>query len=455
MSGLRGSLQALADRAPEGPMPPGLFDRARRRRRRRYAAAALTVVVLVLSGYGLSVSGPLGLDRRGPEYAAGPPGLPDRLFDPPRWTQEFSGSPNGPASVLFRGPGIARPAFGGFGSPVAIVSLTGDVYRIAYPAEPPALSPDGRTLLESRLEGGRHTVAVDLATGESRPLGRDVMPVAWSVDGRHALLVHWNQWNQTGPVNNDMTVHVVGWPSGQTEWSVAVERPDPLEGETNFFIALSPDASMLAVTTSRELRVYDRNGQIRWRRTMDNVVLGGPAAWRADGRLAILRRDLPTACDGCPARGWFQPSGWSLEFVDVTNGEEAAGPAYPAVRDAYAVRIVAWRGDTPYAVVRRRSEDDDLITATLVRLQPGAATPQDVLSPAPDTEDLAVATDYVDAIRPAGRPEFGFSIRQVISTALPVIQIVVLVAGVILILWWRRRTRRRRSAGQASGRAEP
>jgi hypothetical protein len=455
MSSLRASLQALADRAPTSPMPPGLFDRARRRRRRRFAAAALAVVALVLSGYGLSAYGPLGPDRRGPEYASGPAGLPDRLFDPPMWTGEFSGSPNGPASVVFRGPGIARRAFGGFDSPIAIVSLTGDVYRIAYPAEPPALSPDGHTLLESRLEGGRQTVAVDLVTGESRPLGRDVMPVAWSVDGRHALLVHWNQWNQTGPVNNDMTVHVVGWPSGQTEWTVGVERRDPLEGETNFFIALSPDASRLAVTTSRELRLYDRNGSVLWRRTMDNAVLGGPAAWRADGRLAILRRDLPTACDGCPARDWFQPSGWRLEFVDASSGETAAGPAYPAVTDAFAVRILAWRGDTAYAVVRRRSGERDLITATLMRLPPGAATPQEVLSPAPETEDLAVATDYVDSIRPAGQPEFGFGIRQVVATVLPVIQIVVLVAGVVLVVWWRRRTRRRRSGSQTSVRTEP
>jgi hypothetical protein len=451
MTSLRDSLQALADRAPTGPMPPGLFDRARRRRRGR-AAAALAVVVLVLGGYGLSAVGLLPTDRRGPDSAAGATGLPDTLFDPPMWTEEHGTSPNGPASVVFRGPGIAHRAFGGLGSPTAIVSLTGDVYRVAYPDEPPALSPDGRTLLESRLDGGRHTRAVDLVTGVSRLLGRDVMPVSWSVDGRHALLVHWNRWNQTGPVN-DMTVQVVAWPSGQTEWSVAVERPEAIEGETNFFIALSPDATMLAVTTSRELRVYDRNGAIRWRRTMDNIVLGGPAAWRADGRLVILRRDLPAACPGCPPTSWSQSSGWRLEFVDASSGETAAGPAYPDVKDAFAVRIVAWRDDAAYAVIRRQIGDGDQIAATLVLMRPGAAAPREVLSPAPGTEDLAVAIDHVDAIRPAGQPEFGFSVRQVIGAVVPVVQIVVLVGGVVLVVWWRRR--RRRSERQAAVAAGP
>jgi hypothetical protein len=443
-------LRDLADEAPAMTVPSGLFDRARRRRRVRWAMAATAVVVLLLSGYGVSLAG-LGADRDSAQIAAGSPGLPDTVFDPPQWTQPFDGSPNGPASVVFWGPAVPDQGFAGGAyspAPTAVVGLSRDTYRVVYPAQPSLmLSPDGTTLLVARQSGQTYrTDAVNLATGRTRPIAAGRMPIGWSADGRYALVGITDRWSHPDAdvaSINDLTIDVLAWPSGHVEWSVRIARPDAIEGESNYLVALSPDASMLATSTSHQLRVYRRDGTQLWHQPLTGFdILAGPAAWRPDGRLAVLRR---STCAGCRAQvGWSDPSDWRLTYVDAATGDPLPDPGYSHVSRAFSFSVIAWRADTAYAVVRaNRDGNPEETQARLVRLGPDGAPPRDVITMPRGTGDLTVATDYLDTIRPAGSPEFGFSLKQVAGMVVPYAQLLVLVVVIGLVVWWVRRNRTR------------
>jgi hypothetical protein len=446
MTNLPELLRDLTDEAPAMTVPSGLFDRARRRRRVRWAMAATAVVVLLLSGYGVSLVG-LGADRDRARVAAGSPGLPATVFDPPQWTQPLAGSPSGPASVVFWGPAVPDEAFHPGGSvATAVVGLARDTYRIVYPAQPSlALSPDGTTLLVARETGSTYrTDALDLASGRSRPVAAGRMPLGWSTDGRHALVGITDRWSHPDAASvNDLTVDVLAWPSAHVEWSVRIARPDAIEGESNYLVALSPDASMLAVSTSHELRVYRRDGTELWHRPLDGFdVLAGPAAWRSDGRLAVLRR---STCTGCrPQQNWYEPTDWRLNFVDAATGDPLPDPGYPRATGTFSFSVIAWRGETAYAVTRANPADDAAkIQASLIRLAPDGAGPGRVLAVPGGTSDLNVATDYLDTVRPAGSPAFGFSLRQALGTVAPYAQLFAVVLVIGFVLWWRRRSRTR------------
>jgi hypothetical protein len=444
MTNLAELLRDLADEAPAMTVPSGLFNRARRRRRARWAMAATAVVVLLLSGYGVSFAG-----RDSAQIAAGSPGLPATVFDPPQWTQPFAGSLGGPASVVFWGPAVPDQAFAGASgspAPTAVVGLHRDTYRIVYPAQPSlALSPDGTTLLVARETGQTYrTDAVDLATGRSRAVAAGRMPLGWSADGRYALVGITDRWSHPDSASvNDLTVDVLAWPSARVGWSVRIARPDAIEGESTYLLALSPDASMLAVSTSHELRVYRRDGTELWHRPLDGWdVLAGPAAWRSDGRLAVLRR---STCAGCrPQRAWYESTDWRLTFVDPATGDPLPDPGYARVGPALGLSVIGWRGDTAYAVVRAGPNGDvDTTRARLVRLGPDGAAPRDVIAFPRGASNLNVATDYLDTIRPAGSPAFGFSLRQVAGMLVPYAQGLGLVVIIGFLLWWRRRNRTR------------
>jgi hypothetical protein len=193
---------------------------------------------------------------------------------------------------------------------------------------------------------------------------------------------------------------------------------------------------MLAVSTSHALRVYQRDGTLRWKRTLTgHDVLAGPAAWREDGRLAVLRRGAVSS--------WYDPSDWTLGLVDGTTGAPLPDPGLPTVRSAVSLRVTAWRGDTAYAVSRSAAGDrpDDL-RASLVRLAPGASAPDTVLAPA-GVEDLNVATDYVGAVRAAWSPSYGLSLTGLLSVPLRYAGPVTIAAIIVVLVWWRRRRRRR------------
>jgi hypothetical protein len=79
----------------------------------------------------------------------------------------------------------------------------------------------------------------------------------------------------------------------------------------------------------------------------------------------------------------------------------------------------------------------------LVRLDPGAAEPQPLLTAPAGTEEMNVATDYVDTFRPAGPPANGLNVREVFgraaTVALCLSPFVLPVLGLLGWLLWRRR----------------
>ncbi|HLL69127.1 MAG TPA: hypothetical protein VK453_25940 [Micromonosporaceae bacterium] len=445
---LREGLHALAEQAPAPTVPPGLFDRARRRHRQRWAAATIAVVaVFTLAGYG--VTRPDVANEQ--QFAGGPAGIPRTVSDPPAWTQELTKSPIGAASVVFRGPAVPdRHPFRESIAPTALVGLTADTYRVVYPFEATlALSPDGRTLLMPHFdeEGAdlraRHfrTDALDLASGATQALAAGYVPLGWSVDGKRALLVRRHFWDDQGePTERDLTVSVVSWASGQQEWSVHIPRRDPADDLLAAPVALSPDGSMLAVSTSHELRVYHRDGTLRWKTSLTGMeVVAGPAAWRDDGRLAVLRRSARP--------GSSEPDLWTLGYVDAASGRPLPDPGLPTVQSTIDVRVTAWRGDTAYAVVQAASDGASRrMQASLVRLAPGASSPETILAPA-GVSALNVATDYVDQTRTATAPSYGLSVTGVLALLWGFGQYVVIGTVIAALVWviWRRRRRSRRS----------
>jgi hypothetical protein len=453
---LQDTLRAIAEEAPPYLVPEKLFDKARRRHRRRVQWSAVAVVLLVLAtGYGLTPP-----DVRGAEPAAGPPGLPSQLFAPERWTEAFADSPTGPASVAFSGPALADKAFSngfdGFTSPVGLVGLTRDTYRVVYPSQGGslALSPDGQTMLLPYLKGPAgdlasknwRTDALDLTTGSIRTVATGVIPIAWAPDGRHALLAKWNRWdNQAGPAEsiNDITVSVMAWPSTHIDWTVYISRPEAVEGESNFYVALSPDATRVAVSTSKQLRVYRSDATVVWRRDVGWSMFAGPAAWRDDNRLAVLRRTLPNCAD-CQLEHFYDPSDWTMTFVDASTGAPADGPRYPVLGAANSLQVVAWRGDTAYAESRSELDSHGTTQAHFLRLTADAPAAEQVISVPRGISALAVAVDYVDRIRAVGTPAFGFSVPQVLALGLSIARWLVLAGLVALAVWWRRRRRRKR-----------
>ena len=109
------------------------------------------------------------------------------------------------------------------------------------------------------------------------------------------------------------------------------------------------------------------------------------------------------------------------------------------------MQIIAWRGETAYAVARSHPADRPTeYRATLVRLDPGATGAPQVLTMPAGAADLNAAADYVDVTRPAGPADFGVSTVEVFALALRPAGI----AAIVLLLawlWWRRRKPRIRS----------
>ena len=333
------TLRALADQAPTRGLPAGLFDRARRRRRRRWAAAGAAVTVLAVFLVGVAGIGAASTTVGGADAV---PGLPDVVADPPWWTADLDGAATGPASVVFWGDAVPEPAFGGFAStPMAVVGLRSDVYRLVHATQPSvALSPDGTQLATVQQAPGAppgfsgwRTEVRDLVTGQTRVVATDAIPLNWSTDGRHLVVVRPHYWPGGAPTNppSDL-VTVLSWPSAQVEWQIRVARPQPVEGETSHFFALSPDGSKLAVTTSQELLVYDRSGAVLWRRPAGDDLLAGPAAWTADGRLTLIRRAEPATATPESAPAALEPVAWRLLFVDAATGEPVASSTPRTIR---------------------------------------------------------------------------------------------------------------------------
>lgn len=449
--------------------PPDLPPRRSRCRWRRWSALLLVLALVSASGYIVL------LGRSGERTSAGGRrALPNRVVQPAWWTDTVRRSPAGPASVVFDTDVQADTA--DFGSelwflrdghsesPSVAVGLDRDTYRIIrgpYIAGTD-LSPDGRYVLN-------HNHVTDLTTGTDRQVRglSESLPTRWSEDGRHILYF-----------DPKMTT-VVSWPAETVEWRVQLDA-QPAQNYnpvSTWTPALSRQGSMIAVQSGVYLSAYRNDGTRLWSRMVGQEmpkyetvwagddrsivvfpptpgldVLSGNAAWRDDGRLALLRY-VDEICPGCTLQ-YPHPGSWQLTFVDGSTGTPVAGASYPVVHGAARVEIVAWRGDVAYAVVSYAETRRDTVRSgfgrmELVRLRPGGSSPERIVSAPHGTQQMGVATDYVESLRSAGTPSYGLNPAEVIS--------VVLVAGACLLpfaalliftAWMLRRRRRASTSGQ-------
>ncbi|WP_155368911.1 WD40 repeat domain-containing protein [Catellatospora vulcania] len=289
---LHDALHQVADSAPPLPVPPGLFDRARRDRLRR-RLAGLAAAVVAVGGIGLTG-----------QIAAPPPPaafddttvdpLPAYLVHAPAWTADIRHAPMRRALVAFDGDvfdtdyTVDEDRGESVSHPVGPLTLVGpdDAYRtydLTQDDEPWTgalmLSPDGRYVLTGH---GEHSRLLDVTTGIARTLPTG-LPLAFSPDSRQAVLVHFDNPWYLYPVRGEIQVVDLG--TGAVAWTAPL--PDgPLPREVD--AALSPDGSTLIVQRHGDLHTYRRDGGVGWSRSVDSGDgVAGQLAWTPDGRSVV------------------------------------------------------------------------------------------------------------------------------------------------------------------------
>ncbi|NUO58574.1 MAG: hypothetical protein HOV71_27705 [Hamadaea sp.] len=445
---LRDALRAEAGAVPAYAVYERAVRTARRRRRTRwgaYLAAAAVLAILATSG----VPGALLADPPPIGSVDGRPSIPDRLAFPPAFWPSVTGSPPGPASVLFGGTGFAadRPLrlLDNEGD-LAVVGATSDVYRMmrvgfeVHAGEEVLLSPDGNSLAVPSSFDLRAGI-LDLSTGEETRLTgfsdtETVTPLAWSPDG-HTLAV---KVVPGGPERSQFGL--VDLPGGAIRKSTS---PFGFESMPGFDAAFSPDGRLFAYAADGEIVVVRSDlTELARITTSGRAWLAGKGAWAPDGRLMTWEITDDT---------------WRLRGVDLATRL----PGYPPLTsadpewtvtapDLAAVRLLGWTGGQPIVAVYQREPSStvgppatyyqDVHSVAVWRL---TATGHQVLLTAPhnlmsiDIADAALATGEVRAADP---PRFG--IVTVLAVVVPVTFVVAL--GWALVRRGRRTARRRGTA---------
>ncbi|MET7805964.1 hypothetical protein [Micromonospora chersina] len=361
--------------------------------------------------------------------SAGVSALPEQVREAPRWTADIRHAPLDRALAVFDlstsdGTYMAEDKNGELKFVRSFTPLTlvgpGNRYRIFDPADSDEpwtgaveLSPDGRYLMTGH---GQHTQLLDVTTGRTRLLPAGA-PLAWSSDGRHAVLAHFDGGEAAYPVTGQL--RVVDMPSGVVRWSVPLE-PGPLPRTVD--AVLSQDGSTIVVQRHGDLYAYQRDRGVIWERSTRVDELAGHAAWSPYGT-SVLAEDRM-----CMVMADTGQSGRCLRW----------GPGLSGLRDElefYGIPdIVGWDGVLP--IVRAGQG--------LVRLSDRA----EVLVRVPRRTrvfQISAGGARSDTRQP-GPPDLG----PVIQRYRPIIRVGSLVAGgltaVALALWFGRRHVRRSTA---------
>jgi dipeptidyl aminopeptidase/acylaminoacyl peptidase len=320
------------------------------RRRSVFAGALLPALAVALMPAG---------DAPGSDGRAAP-SIPDRMAGYSHLTADVSSSPPGRGVALFQfGFGVEFLDF----PQAVVVGADGDVYRRVDLAEervgagsqgdpaPMLLSPDGTRVAVGAHDAEQPELAVlELASGRvethSVPVGRSVLPVAWSPDGRRlAYLGNAEATNPhagTGPISGD--VGLLDVPSGETT---------RLDGATDVWtVAFAPDGQELAVQhAGGALDVLPLDGGAsRTLAPRPGFQLAGPGSWSPDGALLAAWRTSST----CPGLGWNPSPACAADevvsFVDATGGG-ASTPA-PLIRGVVGPgHVLGWTAADRVAVL--------------------------------------------------------------------------------------------------------
>lgn len=309
-------------------------------------AAAGVPLVLGLCASGLVFALGAGHERPAPDV--GTYAVPEVLAPYSYVTGTVSSSPPGPAVALFQhGFGVELMDW-----PQAVVlGAGGDTYRRVDVAEdragaetqgdpaPMLLSPDGLHVAVGDHDTDAPDVAVvDLTTGDTStydlPLGRSVVPVAFSPDGGSLAVLLSDE--PTSPYSGGRISGTVG------VLDLSTERTATLDVEDATAVAFSSTGSIAVEHVGGDgsgITVVDADGTIG--EVAADGLLAGPTAWSPDGRLlALTTVDASTAAPGVDAPG--TPNG--LAFVDPAD-EGAEVPDPLPLPLAGPGRVLAWDGD--------------------------------------------------------------------------------------------------------------
>jgi hypothetical protein len=272
------------------------------------------------------------------------------------------------------------------------------------------LSPDGRYLMTGH---DQQTQLLDVTTGKTRMLDAGA-PMAWSPDGRQALLLHFDGPIDASEVSGE--IRIVNMPSGEVEWVVPL-APGPLPRQVDG--ALSPDGLAVAVQRHGDMYVYRRAGGTVWQRGMNSSsALAGERPWAADSRSFVVA----------------EYAGYWL-LVDASTGK--AGRSMPValrlkklgerVSSRQDVALVAWQGEVPIGSTSRE----------IVRL---SETPEILLTVVPeDSFGVQIATERIDwTSRQPGPPDPGPMLQRLRPARYPAGLAILAVVAIIMIL--RRRS---------------
>lgn len=384
---------------------------------RRTVGRALVVVCAVLS-----VAGGVLQFIPPPPASAGVTALPERVQEAPRWTADIRHAPLDRALAVFDistsdGTYLDEDENGELEFVRSFAPLTlvgpGNSYRTFNPSDSDEawtgaveLSPDGRYLMTGH---GQHTQLLDVTTGRTRVLPAGT-PLAWSSDGRHAVLAHFDGGEAAYPVSGQL--RVVDMPSGAVRWTVPLE-PGPLPRTVD--AVLSHDGSTVVVQRHGDLYAYQRDRGVTWKRSTRVDELAGHAAWSPYGTslLAEDRMCMVLTDTGQPGR--------CLRW----------GPGLSGLRDELGFysqpEIVGWDGVLPVVKagtgVVRLSERAEVLVRVPRRTR---------------VFQISAGGARSDTRQP-GRPDLGPAIQRY----RPIIRVGSLVAGgltlVALVLWFRRR----------------
>lgn len=303
------------------------------------AGLVSVVAALALAG----VVGPVGPASAPPTAGEAVDPLPAKVVQAPRWTADIQDAPLARALVAFdlgtndgwyavdedSGESVFHHAF----APLTLVGPR-DNYRTFDPSESGGpwtgaveLSPDGRYLMTGH---GQRTQLLDVTTGQTRMLAAGA-PLAWSPDGRQAVLVHFDGDENVTPVRGQ--IRVVEMPSGDIRWTIPLD-PGPLP--RTVAAVLSPDGLTMVVQRHGDLYAYQRDHGIIWNRSTHIDGLAGQVSWKPDGAsVAVADGDVCLLAvntgeqDNCV--------GWVRRLLHMPNRGQYYGPA----------KVVGWDGDTP------------------------------------------------------------------------------------------------------------
>jgi hypothetical protein len=274
-------------------VPPGDVSKVITPTRARGRLVPLAAALAVLAVVGAVTLLPGLLRAPAVHPGSGPASLPDRVARYSYLTATVSASPPGPAIALYQhGTGVELAD-----NPQALVlGANADVYRRVDVAErrggprtqgdpaPMLLSPDGTRVAVGSYDGAADLALVDLATGgvtrRAAPAGPDLVPLAWSPDGRYLAVIEPIGANpySVDPVEGRLALYDLA--------GGGVTRPAGLARVSA--VAFAPTGPDLAVQDGGVLSIVDRSGARL--RTLDSPgqLRLVAASWAPDGsRLAL------------------------------------------------------------------------------------------------------------------------------------------------------------------------